>query len=81
MSELLDMGGEMAVQGTANYARDRISSEAGIPYVNVRVRRVWMKICECEDCQEVGPLKAHDFDEYWQITDKKDPKAVGWWVG
>lgn len=84
MSDYLQMGddSEVAVRAdTRNKAREQIASLAGIPYIDVKVRHVYLKPCDCQDCEEDGPLDAHGYDEFWRYCSKEDPEATGWWVG
>lgn len=80
-AEYLEIGDRMAVQGSRNQARSVIAIQNGIPYVRIKVQRVWMKPCSCDACLAGHANEFHGYDEYWVYCSEKDEEAVGWWIG
>ena len=80
--DLLELGDEVAVRATTrNQARQIISGECGVDYVQVHARKRYMRECACEECEEIGPAKTHGYDSFWIFCEKTDEGAVEWWVG
>lgn len=79
--EYLDLDGEVAVQGSRNQAKAQIAGLAGVDYIKIAVRRVWMRRCDCDACLNGHSDDFHGFDEWWLPCAKTDPGALGWWVG
>lgn len=81
--DMLDIGGvEIAVRAeTRNKARTYLAGECGVEYMDMKVRRAWMRECDCEGCEEDGPDKTHGYDSYWVFCERTDPGALDWWVG
>lgn len=81
MPDYLEMGDEVAVQASSrNQARHIISGIQGIDYPKVRVESRWMKLCDCDACRDLGPQRAHGYDQYWIYCDRGDEGAFHWWV-
>lgn len=81
--DFLDIGGtEMAVVAeTRNKARMILAGEYGIHYLDAKVRKAYMRECNCEGCDEDGPDKTHGYDSFWVFCEKDHPDALAWWVG
>lgn len=83
-AEYLEMGdiSEVAVRASSrNQARMQISNIASIPYIQTKVRKVYMRPCDCVACLAGHADDFHGYDEFWVHCSKNHPAAIEWWIG
>lgn len=81
--DYLEMGGgdSLAVRAsTRGRAKAEIAAIQGYDFKDVRVRRAFMRPCDCDGCTTHGPNAEHGYDEFWIYCDKSMPGATEFWV-